>query len=332
MRVVKKLIVASLVSGVVLTGCANAGGITSDDKLVKLNEKYVSNINNAVKKLTSTYSDYIISNTLEAPNETVYYLDISHGKDTYTEYPVDSKGKVGGIQYGSKKQITYTLTDWYSSGGKYYIFGSDSSKKSKVYTLPSAYNKYVKDRGALYVNDMLKGATSIRKLDNMTVTIPAGKLKLKSYMLEVKADTVKKVLGLTNYDMYASIKEDKSSSANLKKLANFYMMDSERTLTCSDAYVTVGIDDEGVLRYVNIDVGGLGNHLSLTKVVAGLTNDNVRSMPDVSKATAYSDNLKDLADFVSQYDDYYDAVKAINEKYSSSTSNSVGSSSSKKSK
>lgn len=325
MRVVKKLIAASLISGVVLTGCANAGGTTSEDKSIKLNKKYVSDIKSAVKGLTSTYSDYIISNTLEAPNETVYYLDISHGKDTYTEYPVDSKGNVGGIQYGTKKQITYTLTDWYSSGGKYYVFGLDSGKKSKVYTLPSTYNEYVKDRGALYVNDMLKGATSIRKMDNITVTIPAGKLKLKSYMLEVKADTVKKVLGLTNYDMYASLKEDKNSSANLKKLANFYMIDSERSLTCSDAYVTVGIDEKGVLRYVNIDVGGLGSHLSLTKVVAGLTNDNVRSMPDVSKATAYSDNLKDLADFVSQYDNYYDAVKAINKKYSSSTSDSLGS-------
>ena len=85
----------------------------------------------------------------------------------------------------------------------------------------------------------------------------------------------------------------------------------------SDANVTIGIVD-GVLRYVQIETGGLGSRLYSTKSIM-LSDVDVRQEPDFSNVDTYESTLKDMADYVSKYDSYEDAMKALNGSSSSSS-------------
>ena len=94
-------------------------------------------------------------------------------------------------------------------------------------------------------------------------------------------------------------------------------------LTFSDAKVIVGIDNNGILKYMCLETGGLGTRLYYSKAVIATSNDVVRDMPDFSGALKFSATLQEFADFVSEYDDYDDAMKALNSMYGSSESISV---------
>lgn len=302
-----------------LSACSNG------KETAQLNSEYVTAVKDAAAKLNSTYTDYIVTTTLEAPDGDTQYLEVKHEDTSYTEYSVSDDNEVGTIAYGSSDSITYSLTDWLTKDGKYYMFGSDNDGKSVTYSLPTAYKDLVSDRVMLYANKFVDNALSIEKYDDLTLNLGDGSQTYTSYKVKVPASVVKDVLGVSTYGVYKTIEDDKDTSANIKKLCGYYLEDLDMNLTFSDANVILGIDSDGILKYACLEVGGLGTRLYYTKAVVATKNSNVRSTPDFTNAQTYASSLSDLADYVADYDSYDEAVKALNEK-SSLTNSSTESS------
>lgn len=302
-----------------LSACSNG------QETAQLNSEYVTAVKDAAAKLNSTYTDYIVTTTLEAPDGDTQYLEVKHEDTSYTEYSVSDDNEVGTIAYGSSDSITYSLTDWLTKDGKYYMFGSDNDGNSVTYSLPTAYKDLVSDRVMLYANKFVDNALSIEKYDDLTLNLGDGSQTYTSYKVKVPASVVKDVLGVSTYGVYKTIEDDKDTSANIKKLCSYYLEDLDMNLTFSDANVILGIDSDGILKYACLEVGGLGTRLYYTKAVVATKNSNVRSTPDFTNAQTYASSLSDLADYVADYDSYDDAVKALNEK-SSLTNSSTESS------
>lgn len=293
-----------------LSACSNG------KETAKLNKDYVTAVKDAAEKLNSTYTDYIVTTTLEAPDGDTQYLEVKHGDTSYTEYSVNDDNEVGTVAYGSADSITYSLTDWLTEDGKYYMFSADDDGNSVTYSLPTSYKDLISDRVMLYANKFVDDATSIEKYDDLTLDLGEGNQTYTSYKLKVPASTVKDVLGVSTYGVYKTIEGDKDTSANIKKLCSYYLEDLDMNLTFSDANVILGIDSDGILKYACLEVGGLGTRLYYTKAVVATKNSNVRSTPDFTNAKTYASSLSDLADYVADYDNYDDAVKALNEKSS----------------
>lgn len=302
-----------------LSACSNG------KETAQLNSEYVTAVKDAAAKLNSTYTDYIVTTTLEAPDGDTQYLEVKHEDTSYTEYSVSDDNEVGTIAYGSSDSITYSLTDWLTKDGKYYMFGSDNDGNSVTYSLPTAYKDLVSDRVMLYANKFVDNALSIEKYDDLTLNLGDGNQTYISYKVKVPASVVKDVLGVSTYGVYKTIEDDKDTSANIKKLCSYYLEDLDMNLTFSDANVILGIDSDGILKYACLEVGGLGTRLYYTKAVVATKNSNVRSTPDFTNAQTYASSLSDLADYVADYDSYDEAVKALNEK-SSLTNSSTESS------
>lgn len=302
-----------------LSACSNG------KETAQLNSEYVTAVKDAAAKLNSTYTDYIVTTTLEAPDGDTQYLEVKHEDTSYTEYSVSDDSEVGTIAYGSAGSITYSLTDWLTKDGKYYMFGSDNDGNSVTYSLPTAYKDLVSDRVMLYANKFVDNALSIEKYDDLTLNLGDGSQTYTSYKVKVPASVVKDVLGVSTYGVYKTIEDDKDTSANIKKLCSYYLEDLDMNLTFSDANVILGIDSDGILKYACLEVGGLGTRLYYTKAVVATKNSNVRSTPDFTNAQTYASSLSDLADYVADYDSYDKAVKALNEK-SSLTNSSTESS------
>lgn len=289
---------------------------SSGKETTKLNQDYVTAVKDAAKKLNSTYTDYIVTTTLEAPDGNTQYLEVKHEDTSYTEYSVNDDNEVGTVAYGSADSITYSLTDWLTKDGKYYMFSADDDGNSVTYSLPTAYKDLISDRVMLYANKFVDDATSIEKYDDLTLDLGEGNQTYTSYKLKVPASTVKDILGVSTYGVYKTIEDDKDTSANIKKLCSYYLEDLDMNLTFSDANVILGIDSDGILKYACLEVGGLGTRLYYTKAVVATKNSNVRSTPDFTNAKTYASSLSDLADYVADYDNYDDAVRALNEKSS----------------
>lgn len=298
-----------------LSACSN-GKSTPE-----LNQDYLIAVKDAAEKLNSTYTDYIIATTLEAPDGDTQYLEVKHEDISYTEYSVNDDNQVGTIAYGSADSITYSLTDWLTKDGKYYMFGADNDGNSVTYSLPTAYKDLVSDRVMLYANKFIDSATAIEKYDDLTLDLGDGSQTYTSYKVKVPASTVKDILGASTYGVYKTVEDDKDTSANIKKLCSYYLEDLDMNLTFSDANVIFGIDSDGILKYACLEVGGLGTRLYYTKAVVATKNSNVRSTPDFTNVKTYASSLSDLADYVANYDSYEDAVKSLNEKSSLTNSN-----------
>lgn len=305
----RRLFISVLAVVFLLIGCGNSaskGGV-SDSPLVK-------EVRDSAVKLRSENKDYIISNSLSAPEGITEYIDVVSEKGVYTEFPVDADKNLGTLKYGSKPSMQYSLSDWLTSDGKYYIFTSDKTGKEVVSTLPSTYKSYVEDKPYLYINKLLTGVKEIKKADPIQLDLGQGEQDFTCYIMKVDSKVLPDILGASSYGLYKAISEADDTDKNIKKLSDFYLQDLSENLVFSDAKVTVGVDTDGLLRYVDISVGGLGSRLHLVKAVVSLSNANKRAEPDFTKAVDFRTSLKDLADFVSQYDDYDSALNALNAK------------------
>lgn len=278
-----------------------------------LNKEYIQSVRDAADKLESTYTDYIIANTLDAPDGTTQYIEVAHAGDCYTEYSVDNDGNYGTIEYGTEENITYALNDWVTKDGKYYIFSADDGGNDIIYTLPDSYSKYVEDRTSLYVNDLLNNAKSIEKDDDFTADLGFGEETFSCYTIKVDSKAVKEILGVSSYGIYSTIQEDEGADTDIGKLCGYYLEDINMNLTFSDANIIIGIDNNGILRYMCLETGGLGTRLYLTKAVVATQNNNVRTTPDFTEAVKYSTTLEDMAEYVASFDSYEDAINSLDE-------------------
>ena len=302
----------SLALGLVLVTSLCACSKTTETKEEAVNQEYIQTVRDAATKLKTTYKDYVVTTGIEAPDGNIEYIEVQHGDCNYTEYSVDADNNYGTIPYGSEDKISYSLSDWITEDGQYYMFAADNEGKDVIYTLPENYTDYVSDRTYLYVNTILDGAKSIEKYKDMNVNLGNGDEKYSCYKIKVSSDTVKKILGAGSYDVYKSIKDSQEEGSSISTLMDYYLEDLDMNLTFSDAIVVVGIDNNDILKYMYLEVGGLGTRLYLSKAVVATSNSNVRTTPDFTGAVAYETTLKEYADYIASFDSYEDAVEALN--------------------
>lgn len=302
----------SLALGLVLVISLCACSKTTETKEEALNQEYVQTVRDAATKLKTTFKDYVVTTGIEAPDGNMEYIEIQHDGCSYTEYSVDADNNYGTIPYGSEDKISYSLSDWITEDGQYYMFAADNEGKDVIYTLPENYTDCVSDRAYLYVNTILDGAKSIEKYKDMDVNLGNGEEKYSCYKIKVSSDTVKKILGAGSYGVYKSIRDSQEEGSSIATLMNYYLEDLDMNLTFSDAIVVVGIDNNDILKYMYLEVGGLGTRLYLSKAVVATSNPNVRATPDFTGAVAYETTLKEYADYIASFDSYEDAVEALN--------------------
>lgn len=283
---------------------------TSDSNKVKVDSKSKSILETAVKNLKSYDKDYIISNTLNAPDGTTNYLIVKSGDISYSEYPINSNGEIGKIDENSDN-INYTLVDWLTKDKYYYVVSDDEGNSQFTY-LPKGYIKTIGTRNYLYMDIMLDKFTSIKKKTSSEFDFGDGTEKITIYECSLGSDDARDVLGVNTLKLYESIQKKYKSDKIINKFCKFYIDDLKTNLTCSDAKVYVGVSDKSkMLRYVGIEVGGLGTKLSYTMTVNNNTEE-VRTEPEgLSNAVDYVDSIREYAQAVTKYDSYSDAMENI---------------------
>jgi len=259
----------------------------------------------ALKKYDDTY----IVTTQIAGTDTTNYIEVVMKDGTsYTEYPVDSNGKVGVVESDSTKN-NYLLTDWLDKKNLY-AFGSENAT---VTTLPKSYKDMVSDRVYMYLPEIMNKITDVSKEKKATQDIGNGEEEFKVYKAKLPASTVKDIVGVGTQGLYKAIAKDYSKDENVKNLADYYVKNMDMDLTFSDANVTFGVAD-GIIKYVNIETGGLGTRLNLTRaIITDTSKYELRQKPDVSKAKDYvKTQVKKTADYVATFDSIEDAMMTLN--------------------
>lgn len=274
--------------------------VTHSTEYKELNKAY-----EALKK----YGDMYIVTTQIAGTDTTNYIEVVMKDGTsYTEYPVDSNGKVGVVESDSTKS-NYLLTDWLDKKNLY-AFGSENAT---VTTLPKSYKDMVNDRVYMYLPEIMKNISDVSKEKKATQDIGNGEEEFQIYKAKLPASTVKDIVGVGTQGLYKAIAKDYSKDENVKKLADYYVKNMDMDLTFSDANVTFGVAD-GIIKYVNIETGGLGTRLNLTRaIITNTSKYELRDKPDVSKAKDYvKTQVKKTADYVATFDSIEDAMMTLN--------------------
>lgn len=303
------LLLCAMVLGL-LAGCNNQAGQGGS-----VNSQYKQEIASAAQKLSDTYTNYVISTNIEFAENSQEYIEVVKGSDIYTEFSISDDGTVGGVSYGSEDTISYALADW-THDGTYYSIGYDEAGEI-MYKFPENYaTKYNNDREMLWVNKILAGATKIESYKDLELTLAGNKETFKAYHITVSAQTVMELLSSDLYGVYMSVKDSEKSGSNISKLCDFYLEDTRLSRTYSEGRVIVAIDQDGILKFMSLETGGLGRTMYVTKAVVDVRNQNVRDTPDFTGAIPVVSTMAELADFVAQYPDYDSALNALQERYS----------------
>lgn len=289
----RKVVCLFLVVVVCLCGCGTKG-LISEEREIR------DTIQKASNSLISQ-SGYLISCAMEGGTGEGYSIDLKSGDRIYTEVPVVD-GVVSAVPYGSSESIDYSLVEWTEPDGSTYLFSGEG-----MYSTPSGYSTYVLGKKDMYVSDMLKVAYSFKPEQSLTFSEFGSNTSLACYSFYVPADTVRNIIWHQDIGIYSAIQGEHTKDS-IGKLCGYYLADTDRVTVCSDAKVYVGIDNQGVLRYCALEVGGLGTRLYSTKVVLELGRTDLDFEPDFSYATDFSLTLVDFADYVAGFDSYEDAL------------------------
>lgn len=290
--------------GTCLTGCSsNKGSVDNNAK---------QELQSALEKLQGYEEVYAVTNLLEAPDGDISYLEVVSDGNSYTEYPVDSDGNLGTVSYDEAN--SYMLSDWLTADGDLYVVSSDDEDNLVSVQLPDSYAKTSKSRDVMFFDYMLEHFSSIEKGDSQTVS---GE-EITTYNCILPAENTKYIIGIGSYALYDSVRKDYADDDNVVKLADYYCNQLDMSLACSDANVTVGVDDDGMLKYVSLEIGGLGTRMYYTKAVV-TSGISVRSVPDFSNSTKYIDTFKESADYYAQYDSIEEGMGALNSTVSTET-------------
>lgn len=298
----KKLFSLALVGLMTLSLCACGNNTTKDSSALK------NELVQAVEGLDNMSDTYIISTSLQTPAEASTYIEVVGTDYSYTEYPVDSEGNVISSLSDSVGN-SYMLSDWMTSD-KFYIYSADASGNAGFYTLPDSYMETCKEREVMYANTLLEGVSNITDAGTIKSDLGDGEKEYKLYEATISSDKVKEMMSVGSYDLYDSLKTTYTDNANLVKYAGFMTEELDFNLVFGDAKATFAVSD-GILRYITLEIGGLGTRMYVTKTVL-VTEVAVRETPDFTGAKEYSEALQGIADYVAKYDTYDEALNDLN--------------------
>lgn len=308
-RLVSVMAVAML--GVsMLTGCTTATQSTKGDTEAQ------QKVEKAFDTLKNYDKSYQVSNVLQAPDGNLCYLEVVNKGASYTEYPVDSDGNYGTIAFQNRTSSTeYVLNDWVTAEGKGYAMTGENEWS----TYPDDYSQKLVSRKYMYFDTIQKNMTDVKFKETKTIDIGMGDEEFDLYEAKLDKEKTREILGVGSEQLYKSIR-DNSKDSNIKHLCDLYLDNVDFTMVFSDANITIGVSDD-TLRYIQLEVGGLGTRLYMTKSI--LTQDvSTRKEPDFTKAKAYEKSMTDMAEFMSKYETYDEGMTAWSEKVSEKVSES----------
>lgn len=298
----KRLVSLSLIG---VTIALLVGGCTksekSDSSSSKNDSKDMIKVETAFNNLKKLDGVYEISNVMQSPEGSLCYVEICNKGASYTEYSVDKDGNYGTVAFQNSSNTDFILSDWVTKENKGYTTSSDN--KWLVY--PDTYAKELSSRKYMYFDKIKDKLTDLKFKESTTVDIGMGDEDIDVYTATLDSATVRDIMGIGSEKLYTSVKND-SQDENIQKFCGYCNDDIGFTMVFSDAKVRIGVIDD-TLRYLQLEVGGIGTRLYYTKAV--LTRDiDVREEPDFSSAEKYETSLKEMADYVAKYDSYEEAM------------------------
>lgn len=268
----------------------------------------------AIKGLSEYTDDYMVSASISMPADTTYYLEVNDANGSYTQYSMDEEGNLGKTSYELADNTNFMLFDWITPEGKGYLVNQNfvEGENSQWLVLPLDYSKALQSRKVLYLDRLRDGMSDFEKGDVIQADLGNGNVDIQLYTCTVSSDIVAEVLGIDTLGLYEALyAESKTKNDDsMAQLMETYISELEMNLVFSDAKTTIGIYD-GVVRYLQMEVGGLGSRMTNTRVVLDADSSVAYDTPDFSSQESYYVSVKELADYVAGYDSYEDAMSDL---------------------
>ena len=245
-----------------------------------------------------------------------YMEVVNKNGESYKEIPVDEEGN-----YGVLDNIAgYRLYDWITKDGDMYEVNQYADGEDNTIVeaakYPKSFAEYNQSRKYLYLDKLLSSFYEYKEGEDNTLDLGDGSHKYKTYSCKLDSETIKELLAIDTYELYNCVIKDYPDNKNVKQLCEYYLRDLEMDLTFSEANFVIGIYDD-MIRYYELEVGGLGTRLYFSKALVPVEDDKFeyRETPDLKDAKDFVEvELQEDADYVAKFDSYDDAMKALKEK------------------
>lgn len=262
-------------------------------------------IESAFNKLKELSDTYVIANTLELPERSVCYIETIQNGGSYTEYPVDSNGTWGAI---SDDIVEYALYDFLTPEHESYMVSDMTGENEYSWIhMPKSYADDIASRNIMYLDRYISKLTDIQNTGNQVLNREIGE-EYTVYTAKVPSYIVREVCSIDNIGLYNHVKDDLKDNESVVSLMDIYLSDIDKSMTFSDGLLTLGVSSDGVLSYVQLEAGGLGNVMYYTKQIVKDLGLTVREAPDFTNTVEYVNDIQDFADYVAKFDSYDDAM------------------------
>ena len=262
---------------------------------------------------------YVITTYLTMGSDGSSYIDIVEPNGSYTMYNMEDDSKAfqelvaeseTGIAEG------YIMNDYLDKDGNLYFlsdsYDEEGNSVLEAYKTPDEYGKLTKERTTMYAGWVVPNLTDIEFKETVDTDFGVGTVNMDVYEGVLSSDIVKKILGHGSSTLYETV-SNSTESEGMKKLMGWLKEDSDFSLYFSDANVILGIVDDKLV-YMNLEVGGLGTRMYLTKCVllGDIVDDYIiEEYPVTENALSYENIYSDIGEMALDYDnleDLYDAL------------------------
>ena len=206
----------------------------------------------------------------------------------------------------------FTVSD-YLKDNEMILVGYDDVETGEYtgWKVPTGYKELADSRAFLYVDRFLGNFGVIHKEEAITTDIGNGMETLDIFTGEVQSEAISTQIGIGSTELYKELMYS-TDDDNIKKLLGWYVNESEKATACSDGDFTIGLDKNGVLKLMSVQVGGIGDFLNITKTV--ITDTSVMEkvlVPVIENPTDYALEFKEMADMCAPYETYDAAIEAL---------------------
>ncbi|MBR4314099.1 MAG: hypothetical protein IKP66_04235 [Lachnospiraceae bacterium] len=258
-----------------------------------------------------TKDNYIISTYVQAPMGNTSYIEYVTPEMSATL--VDDANIETAYQAQDLTQANYRVNDVIKDGHLYFVYDNtdeDGNAVTEIYQAPDNYAKECSARRYMFFDWMKDNLTDLEYVENTETDLGNGTVSMDVYKATLSSDAVKRILGNGTYTLYKMV-QDTTENEGLKKLMGWLADDIEFTLVYSDANALFGIVD-GSLAYVNLEIGGLGSKMYVTKCfIEDTTVASKVTIPELTNVVSYEDLYADYGNMALEYDSMEDMYNAL---------------------
>lgn len=282
------------------SGTTKSAGTTANKSVL------VEALNNLKRKDT-----FIISTYISAPMGDSSYIE--YVTPQFSATMIDENNMEVPYQQIDLANAHYKYNDLIKDGHMYFFY-EESEDENKVvtqtYISPDNYVKECEPRRYMFFDLMKDNIKDLKFEQTTSIDLGNGEVSMDIYSGVISSDIVKKILGNGTVALYSCVK-DSTNNEGLKKMMGWLIDDIEFTLVYSDAKILVGVVDD-TLAYVNLEIGGLGTKMYVTKCYIENT-DAVKNieMPSIEGAVTYENLYADYADMALNFDSMEEMYNAL---------------------